>query len=132
MKKNAEEKPCLQLKADLDLKKAELQEKMALYEQRISKSMKNLEFQEKDIVEIKNTYDNFNFGKYILTSIYILITKQYDLINDYEKNWDGIKKSLNTKLFTKFVNRKFDINDSKLLEITKLICQNPHLHLYVA
>ena len=125
MKKNAEEKPCLQLKADLDLKKAELQEKMALYEQRISKSMKNLEFQEKDIVEIKNTYDNFNFGKYILTSIYILITKQYDLINDYEKNWDGIKKSLNTKLFTKFVNRKFDINDSKLLEMTKLICQNP-------
>lgn len=49
-----------------------------------------------DVMEIKNTWDSLNFGKYLLQKV-------YDALGDSNNEWDSIKKSLDLKVFKNFI-----------------------------
>ena len=70
-----------------------------------------------DMMEIKNTWDSFNIGKYILTKI-------CEALGEPCESWDVIKKNLDIKLIKNLIAvspGKTKENKDKLLNITKEI-----------
>ena len=76
-------------------------------------------FNDKDIVECKNTWENFQFGKFLLQKVFILLGDTNG--NDY----DYIKKNISPKHLKKFINMNYSQKMSEFLEIIKEITDNP-------
>ena len=70
-----------------------------------------------DIMEIKNTCDSLNLGKYLLQKV-------YEILGENNNEWDTIKKSLDIKVFKKFIGLSPLKNKEKLLPIVKEVTNN--------
>ena len=71
-----------------------------------------------DVMEIKNTWDSLNFGKYLLQKV-------YEILGDNNNEWDTIKKSLDLKVFKNFIGLSPLKNKEKLLPVVKEVTSNP-------
>ena len=74
-------------------------------------------FTDKDIVDCKNTWENFQFGKYLLEKIFFLLGDGNG--NDF----DYIKRNLSTKQLKKFINIDFTQNQSQYHTLIKEIIE---------
>ena len=70
-----------------------------------------------DVMEIKNTWDSLNFGKYLLQKV-------YEVLGDNNNEWDSIKKSLDLKVFKNFIGLSPLKNKDKLLPVVKEVTSN--------
>ena len=118
-KRNEEEKPMIAAK-DLRTKKvAQLEEALKHIKDLIKKSANNLsKLSDKDLVDCKNTWENFNFGKFLLSKI-------FEILNDGNfEDWDYIKKNISTKHFKRLVNVDYTKVKPQYKEIVKSIVGN--------
>ena len=74
---------------------------------------------DKDIVECKNTWEAFQFGKLLLQKIFLFLGETNG--NDY----DYIKKNISPKYLKRFVNMNYSIKMKEFTELIKEIEENP-------
>ena len=120
IKRNDEEKPMLAAK-DLKKKKMEqLEEALSKSKESIRKAGNNLnKLSDKDLLDCKNTWENYPFGK-------LLLSKVFELLNDPNcDDFEYIKKNISAKHFKKLVNIDFTQPQDKFKEIVKTIVSNP-------
>ena len=154
LKKQDEEKPLSALEKEKAEKKSQLNEILTPIQEKVEKSLKPIrDLQEKDMVEIKNTYENFPFGKFMLGKVYELIGRKDQIntstssliqVNPHQVSthpsttntnqndgvdWDYIKKTLNIKQIQKFCNIKISPSNEGLLNITKDVLSHPDFGL---
>ena len=137
LKKQEEEKPISSLTKDKAEKKNILNDILTPILEKVEKSLKPIkDLQEKDIVEIKNTYENFPFGKFVFSKVYDVINSKGGIsasstsliqvtTSNTEGNqfdWDTIKKTLNTKQIAKFASCKLSPDNSALFNAMNEIC----------
>ena len=90
------------------------------FEEAINKVTNNLSrINQNDMTEIKNTWDSFSLGKFILTKICEALGEPCD-------SWDIIKKNLDVKLIKNLIaaNPSKNKDKNKLLSATKEITSN--------
>ena len=119
VKRNDEEKPMLAAKELRTKKKAQLDDALKNIKESIKKSSNNLsKLNDKDLVDCKNTWENFNFGKFLLSKI-------FEILNDpnYE-DWDYIKRNISTKHFKKLTNIDYSKAKPQYKELVKSIVEN--------
>ena len=76
-------------------------------------------FTDKDIVDCKNTWENFQFGKFLLSKFFLILDDGNG--NDY----DYVKKNLTIKQLKRFINIDFITNRKKYQIFIKEIIDNP-------
>ena len=76
-------------------------------------------FTDKDIVDCKNTWENFQFGKFLLQKIFIFLGDGNGIDYDY------IKKNLSTKQLKRFINIDFTKNKPEYHTFIDEILGNP-------
>ena len=118
-KKQQEEKTIGQLDIQKKEKQAILDNTLAPFENGITKTTIALnKLQPQDITEMKNTWDNLVFGKYLLQKI-------FEILGDSNAEWDNIKKSLDVKIIKNLIALSPVKNKEKYINITKEITSNP-------
>ena len=110
----------IQLELDLDEKLAPSREAIIKLNPSINKISQN------DITEIRNTWESFNFGKFLISKLYHLFDKSYS-------DWDTTKRSLELETFRSLANinpKKIKDNlKTKLYDISKEVINNPEFML---
>ena len=76
-------------------------------------------FNDKDIVECKNTWENFNFGKFLLQKIFLFLGEPNG--NDY----DFIKKNISPKYLKRFINMDYSQKMDEFNALIKEIMEHP-------
>ena len=90
------------------------------YKENIRKIGGNItKFTDKDIVECKNTWEAFQFGKFLLTKIFLFLGEANG--NDY----DFIKKNISPKYLKRFINLNYATKMNEFNELIKEIEENP-------
>ena len=120
VKRNDEEKPMIAAKELRGKKVAQLEDALKHIKDSIKKSSNNLsKLSDKDLVDCKNTWENFPFGKFLLSKIFEIINDQ-----NYE-DFDYIKKNISTKHFKRLTNIDYSKPKQQYKEIVKSIVSNP-------
>ena len=120
VKRNEEEKPMIAAKELRGKKNAQLEEALKHAKDSIKKSANALnKLNEKDLVDCKNTWENFIFGRFLLSRIFEILNDQ-----NYE-DFDYIKKTINTKHFKKLTNMDYTKLKPQIKEIIKSIVASP-------
>ena len=74
---------------------------------------------EKDLLDCKNAWETFPFGKFLLMKV-------FELLNDGNSDdYDYIKKTITVKHFKKLINIDYTKPENKFREVAKLIVSNP-------
>ena len=76
-------------------------------------------FNDKDLVDCKNTWENFQFGKFLLSKIFLILDDGNGIDYDY------VKKNLSTKQLRKFIHIDYILNRKKYSTFIKEIIDNP-------
>ena len=76
-------------------------------------------FNDKDIVDCKNTWEGFNFGKFLLQKLFLFLGDTNG--NDY----DYIKKNISPKYLKRFINMDYTKKMNEFLILIKEIMENP-------
>ena len=120
MKRSEEEKPMLAAKDLMKKKTEQLEDALRNIKDSIRKAGNNLtKLTDKDLLDCKNAWENFPFGK-------LLLMKIFDLINDGNcDDFEYIKKTITVKHFKKLINIDYTKPQNKYKEIIKLITSNP-------
>ena len=117
-KKKNEDKIIANLNSQLKEKQNTLEAILTPFEDAVSKICNQLnKANQNDMTEIKNTWDSFNIGKFILTKIFEVLGEPCD-------SWDTIKKSLDIKIIKNLIAvspGRAKTNKDKLLNITREI-----------
>ena len=103
-------------------KETELDEKLSKPKEAISKAVHSIaKLSQNDITDIRNAWESFNFGKFLIFKVLELFDKQYP-------DWEATKRSLDIDLFKTLSNiTPKNIKDNfrkKLSTITKDIVDN--------
>ena len=118
VKRGEEERPMNFLETEKTTKENSLNEILNPFRDVLKKtSLQIHKLQEKDIVEIKNTYDNSAPGKYILSKV-------YECLGDSNAEWDYIKKTIDTKVMKHFIGIDITKAPENIRAITKEIVNN--------
>ena len=120
MKRSEEEKPMLAAKDLMKKKTEKLEDALRNIKDSIRKAGNNLtKLTDKDLLDCKNAWENFPFGK-------LLLMKIFDLLNDGNcDDFEYIKKTITVKHFKKLINIDYTKPQNKYKEIIKLITSNP-------
>ena len=120
VKRNDEEKPMLAAKELRAKKKIKLDEALKHTKEAIKKSGTTLsKLNEKDLVDCKNTWENFNFGKFLLSKI-------FEILKDPNfEDFDYIKKNISVRHFKKLTNTDYTKVNPQIIDIVKSIVANP-------
>ena len=120
IKRSEEEKPMLAAKDLMKKKTEQLEDALRNIKDSIRKAGNNLtKLNDKDLLDCKNAWENFAFGK-------LLLMKIFDLLNDGNcDDFEYIKKTITVKHFKKLINIDYTKPQNKYKEITKLIVSNP-------
>ena len=97
---------------DLKKKKMEqLEEALSKSKESIRKAGNNLnKLSDKDLLDCKNTWENYPFGK-------LLLSKVFELLNDPNcDDFEYIKKNISAKHFKKLVNIDFTQPQDKFIK----------------
>ena len=117
-KKQNEDKIIAGLNTQKKEKQNNLEAVLMPFEEAINKICNQLnKANQNDMMEIKNTWDSFNIGKFILTKIYEVLGEPCD-------SWDVIKKNLDIKIIKNLIAvspGKTKDNKDKLLNVTREI-----------
>ena len=103
-------------------KELDLDDKLAPFKEAITKLYPSLnKINQNDITEIRNTWESFNFGKFLIFKLYELFDKPFS-------DWDTTKRSLEIEIFRALANInpksiKEKLN-KKLYDITKEVIGN--------
>ena len=76
-------------------------------------------FNDKDIVDCKNTWENFQFGKFLFQKLFLFLGDTNG--NDY----DYIKKNISPKYLKKFINMDYSQKINEFNELIKEIMEHP-------
>ena len=76
-------------------------------------------FNDKDIVDCKNTWEGFTFGKFLLQKLFLFLGDTNG--NDY----DYIKKNISPKYLKRFINMDYTKKMNEFLILIKEIMENP-------
>ena len=76
-------------------------------------------FNEKDIVDCKNTWENFQFGKFLFQKLFLFLGDANG--NDY----DYIKKNISPKQFKRFINMDYSKKINEFNDLIKEIMEHP-------
>ena len=100
--------------------KSQLEDALKNIKESIKKSGNNLsKVNEKDILDCKNAWENFAFGK-------LLLTKIFDLLGEPNcEDFEYIKKNIALKHLKKLANTDYTKPQEKYKEIVKTIVSNP-------
>ena len=120
IKRSEEEKPMNSAKELLIKTKSQLEDALKNIKESIKKSGNNLsKVNEKDILDCKNAWENFAFGK-------LLLTKIFDLLGEPNcEDFEYIKKNIALKHLKKLANTDYTKPQEKYKEIVKTIVSNP-------
>ena len=128
--KNAEEKKyneAMNLKLQ---KNAKLDEIFLEIKDSIKKTISSLQkLTDKDILEIKNSWDNFPIGKYLLSKIFEVIDIFHNSNNNTSYDYEYIKKNISTKHFKKLSNINYINNNIQFIELIKNVANNQEYSL---
>ena len=108
------------LNTQLNDEKNQLEAILLPYEEAIIKTTNYLNrVNNNDMTEVKNTWDSFNLGKFIITKI-------CECLKEPCESWDVIKKNLDVKLIKNLIaaNPSKNKDKKKLMNITKEITSN--------
>ena len=90
------------------------------YKESIRKIGTNItKFNDKDIVDCKNTWENFTFGKFLLQKIFLFLGDGNGIDYDY------VKKNITPKQLKRFINIDYIKKMNEFLELIKEITENP-------
>ena len=119
MKRSDNEKPLNLVIKELNAKKLELNNILQPFHDKIKKYTTLLnKVKENDIMEIKNTWENFNFGKFLLNKV-------FEISNDKNyQDYDYIKKNLEPKIFKNLSKLDYSNSPTYLVKIIKDILNN--------
>ena len=116
VKRNDEEKPMIAAKELRTKKNIQLDEALKHSKDLIKKSGNTLsKLSEKDLVDCKNTWENFPFGKFLLSKI-------FEIINEPNfEDFDYIKKNISVRHFKKLTNVDYTKVNQQYKDIVKSI-----------
>ena len=119
VKRNDEEKPMIAAKELRAKKNLQLDEALKHPKDLIKKSANTLsKLNEKDLVDCKNTWENFPFGRFLLSKI-------FEILNDSNfEDFDYIKKNISVRHFKKLTNVDYTKVNQQYKEIVKSIVSN--------
>ena len=119
-KRNDEEKPMIVAKELRAKKNIQLDEALKHSKESIKKAGNTLsKLNEKDLVDCKNTWENFNFGRFLLSKI-------FEILKDPNfEDFDYIKKNISVKHFKKLTNIDYTKVNQQYKDIVKSIVSSP-------
>jgi hypothetical protein len=127
--KNVEEKKCNEAMNLKVQKNAKLDEIFLEIKDSIKKTISTLQkLNDKDILEIKNSWDNFPVGKYLLSKIFEAIDISNNANNITSYDYEYIKKNISTKHFKKLSNINYT-NNNQFIELIKDVANNQEYSL---
>ena len=123
-KKNDEEKPLNMTIHELNIKQNEINDILQPFKDSIKKQSNFLyKLADKDILEIKNTWESFTFGKYLLSKV-------YECLKDTNGNdYDYVKKTIEVKTFREFIKINYSVSPDFLVKITKEVLNNTEFNV---
>ena len=128
--KNVEEKKCNEAMNLKIQKNAKLDEIFLEIKDSIKKTISTLQkLTDKDILEIKNSWDNFSIGKYLLSKIFEAIDIFHNTNNISSYDYEYIKKNISTKHFRKLSNINYTSNNPQFIELIKNVANNQEYSL---
>ena len=128
--KNVEEKKCNEAMNLKTQKNAKLDEIFLEIKDSIKKTISSLQkLTDKDILEIKNSWDNFPIGKYLLSKIFDAIDIFHNANNITNYDYEYIKKNISTKHFKKLSNINYTNNNPQFIELIKNVANNQEYSL---
>ena len=111
-------------------KNAKLDEIFLEIKDSIKKTISTLQkLTDKDILEIKNSWDNFSIGKYLLSKIFEAIDIFHNTNNISSYDYEYIKKNISTKHFRKLSNINYTSNNPQFIELIKNVANNQEYSL---
>ena len=120
VKRNDEEKPMISAKEIRNKKNIQLDEALKHTKDSIKKAGNTLnKLNEKDLVDCKNTWENFTFGKFLLSKIFEILKDQ-----NFE-DFDYIKKNISVKHFKKLTSIDYTKVNQQYKDIVKSIVSSP-------
>ena len=119
-KRSDEDKILKECERQREIKLNEFEEIFVPIKESLRKIGNNISrFTDKDIVDCKNTWENFQFGKYLLQKIFLFLGDGNGIDYDY------IKKNLTPKQLKRFINIDFTKNKPEYHDFVDEIMGNP-------
>ena len=84
---------------------------------------------ERDLVEIKNSWDNFPTGKYLLQKVFELLDIAYNSNNSSSYDFDYIKKNIAARHLKRLANIDYVNANPHFIELIKEIAENEEFSL---
>ena len=125
-----EEKKCNEAMNMKTQKNAKLEEILFEIKDSIKKTISALQkLTDKDILEIKNSWDNFPIGKYLLSKTFEVIDIFSNANNNTNYDYEYIKKNISTKHFKKLSNINYSSDNPQFIELIKNVANNQEYSL---
>ena len=119
-KRSEEDKKIKESEKQKELKKNQFEELFRPIKESIRKIGGSISrFTDKDIVDCKNTWENFQFGKFLLQKVFIFLG------DGNGDDYDYIKKNLSAKQLKRFVNVDFTQNRPEYHMFVNDVLENP-------
>ena len=84
---------------------------------------------DRDLVDIKNSWDNFAVGKFLLQKILELLDIAQSTSNNQTYDFDYIKKNLSARHLKRFANIDYSHANEQFIELIRNIANNPEFSL---